>query len=254
MDNQEKVIRKHFLDLYRKSWQSSIYSFTDFLSLADISVLTELIQSGEILDSFVTLDGGLCGAERQVARFGSPEEFGWEEEFPIKIIKVSPLLQKFGENLSHRDYLGALMNLGIERSTIGDIRIRDKDAWIAVMDHMADYIMDNLDQVRHTHVKCSETTEEEETAEVQFEELSFTVSSARIDAVVSKLVNESRGKVLDRFREKKIFVNGRVQENNSAVLKNGDVLSVRGFGKYIYDGADHTTKKGNLHVIVRRYI
>ena len=254
MNDEEKVIRKHFLDLYRKSWQSSIYSFTDFLSLADISVLTELVQSGEIQVDFVTLYGGFSGAERQIARFGSAEEFGWEEDFPIKILKVSPLLEKFGENLSHRDYLGALMNLGIERSTIGDIRIREKHAWIAVQDHMSDYIVDNLEQVRHTHVKCEEASEDEIAADVKLEEISFTVSSSRVDAVVSKLVNESRGKVLERFREKRIFVNGRVQENNSASLKDGDVLSIRGSGKYIFEGSDYITKKGNLHVIIKKYV
>ncbi len=254
MDDEEKVIRKHFLDLYRKSWQSSIYSFTDFLSLADISVLMDLIQSGEIHGNFVAFFGGFEGAERQIARFGSPEEFGWEEEYPIKVLKVSPLLEKFGEELSHRDYLGALMNLGIERSIIGDIRIREKHAWIAVQDHMAEFIADNLDQVRHTHVKCVESTEEEVSADIRFEEISFTVSSARIDSVVSKLVNESRGKVLERFREKKIYVNGRVQESNSSLLKSGDVLSVRGSGKFIFEGEDYITKKGNLHVTVKKYV
>lgn len=112
-------LKKRFLELAEKSYRQNIFTFTGFLSMAEQEALFEAMNTQKGY-SF-SLWGGSEGCERQMARFGSPEELGYEELYPIETLKVSPLLEKFADNFTHRDFLGAVMNLGIDRSTVGDI-------------------------------------------------------------------------------------------------------------------------------------
>lgn len=201
-----------------------------------------------------SLYGGAEVCERQMLKFGSEEMFGYDEEFPISCVIVEPLLKKFADDLGHRDYLGALMNLGIERNTIGDIFVKDKTAYIFCVDRIAPYITDNLDKVRHTNVKCSIEKGIIEAVVPEKRPVSVIVSSERIDGVIARLYNMSRSRSVQHFREKKVMVNGRVMENNSYVMKPEDVISVRGYGKFIFCGVENETRKGRLKVQVLQYV
>ncbi len=192
--------------------------------------------------------------ERQMLKFGSEEMFGYDEEFPISCVIIEPLLKKFAEKLGHRDYLGAIMNLGIERSVIGDIFVKDTTAYVFCVDRIAQYIADNLDKIRHTNVKCTIEKGNIEAVAPEKKAVSVVVSSERIDAVVAKLYNMSRSQSIEHFREKKVMVNGRVMENNSYSMKPADVISVRGYGKFIFTGVENETKKGRLKVQLMQYV
>ena len=115
---------------------------------------------------------------------------------------------------------------------------------------MAAYILENLDQIRHTHVKCSIAKEIPPTTITKLEHKTGIVSSERADGIIAKIYNMSRSQAVELFRQKKIFVNERLNENNSSNLKKGDRVSVRGYGKFIYQGMDYETKKGKLSVAV----
>ncbi len=113
-------------------------------------------------------------------RFGSPEEFGYEEAYPISCIYAKPIQLKFAEALSHRDFLGALMNLGIERSCIGDIRAGEEGGYFYCQSSMTSYICENLTQVKHTHVKCEVVERVERTEADEPEATEVLVRSLRI--------------------------------------------------------------------------
>ena len=188
-----------------------------------------------------------------VVRFGSPEELGYEVPFPIVCVHIRPLAQKFADDLSHRDFLGALMNLGIERSTIGDIKVGEREAYLFCLDSIAGFICENLSQVRHTHVKCSLT---EGPADIPQEEplsVSIQVQSFRVDAVLAKVYNMSREKSLELFRAGKVYVDGRLCGNNARQLKCGETVNARGYGKFMLAGEPRETKKGKLAVEVSLY-
>ena len=108
MDTEE-LLKKRFRELARKCYQQNQYTFTGFLSLADLSCFYETEK--EISYVPYTIWGGSDLCERVMIRFGSEEELGYEEEFPIVCIEVKPLAAKFADELTHRDFLGALMNL-----------------------------------------------------------------------------------------------------------------------------------------------
>jgi len=86
------------------------------------------------------------------------------------------------------------------------------------------------------------------------EEHILSVSSERCDIVAAKLYQISRSEVLELFRGKKICINSRVEESNSKNLKEGDIVSVRGYGKFSYQGVQSVNKKDKLRVAVSKYI
>lgn len=252
MDEEIILFQKRLSELANKAYTNSQYLFTGFLSLSEQDVYYRMERELSYVPT--TLFGGTADCERVMLRFGDEELCGYQEPFPIACIEVAPVIEKFGENLSHRDYLGALMNLGIERNTLGDIVIRDKRAYLFCTEKMASYIMDNLEQIRHTHVKCQYACKIPESVITKLERKNCIVNSERADGIIAKLYYLSRSQSVELFREKRVFVNGRLNENNSGTLKEGDRVSVRGYGKFIFQGISHETKKGRLSVDVDMYV
>lgn len=252
MDEESALFQKRLTELADKSYANNQYLFTGFMSLTEQDIFHRIER--EISYVPTTLFGGTTDCERVMLRFGSEEMCGWDEPFPIACIEIAPLMEKFGEQLSHRDYLGALMNLGIERSTLGDIVMTGKRASLFCTEKMAPYIIDNLDQIRHTHVKCTYAQQIPESVITKLERKNCIVNSQRADGIIAKLYNLSRSQSVVLFRDRKIFVNGRLNENNSGVLKTGDKVSVRGYGKFIFQGVAYETKKGRISVNVDMYV
>lgn len=244
-------LKSRLQDLAEKSYRQNVFSVTGFLGLAELDIFYRMEK--ELSFSHPALFGGYEGAERMMIRFGDPEAFGYEEEFPIACIKVSPLLKKFAESLSHRDFLGALMNLQIERSQIGDILVGEEVSYFYCTEKMADFICENLTQIRHTHIKCEKTITREEVVCEEPKEMSVLTSSLRADGCISKVYNLSRQESLNLFSAGKVYINGKLNENNSYQLKDGDVVNVRGFGKFIYKGILYESKKGKLNLSILLY-
>ena len=239
VENEKEIqqLKNRIRELADKSYNQNQYTFTGFLGLAEQDALWQVER--EVKFAGITLYGGREEAERKILRFGSEAELGYEQPFPICCIRIRPLSAKFADKLSHRDYLGALMNLGIERSTIGDILPGEGG--------------DNLEQIRHTHVRCevvdaaAEVPQEEPVRQV------IQVASPRVDAVISKVYNKSRSDCLELFRAGKVYVNGRLCENNSKSLEAGDVVNARGYGKFRISGEPHATRKGKLAIEAEVY-
>ncbi len=247
--SHEKQNINRFKELAERARRSGRYCYTGFHSPIGASDAYKAASEQEIC-----LWGGAEGCERVMVRFGDPEELCYEEKFPISVLYVSPAQEKFAETLTHRDYLGAILNLGIERDVVGDIFVRDKSAYIFVAEEMADYIISGLERVKHTNVKLKLTEELPENARPVLKEEAVTVSSPRLDAVLSKLLQLSRGEAKTLFDAEKVTVNGRLCRNPETFLKEECGISVRGYGRFEYAGEMSETKKGKTRVIIRRYV
>lgn len=250
--DEDKLFRARMKELAQASFRQNRYTFSHFLSVAELTKLHDMASVLEFVD-YDTFGGNSC-CERQMVRFGSERMFGYEEPFPISVLCIKPLMSKFAEKLGHRDYLGAVMNLGIERDVIGDILIRDKSAYMFCMDNIAAYIQENLEKIRHTNVKVSLAEGEIEALSPRLEEVEILVSSPRFDAVVSAVCKLSRSAALQLFRDKKVILQGRICENNSMVLKEETTFSIRGYGKFIYKGCKNQTRKGRIYVRLEQYL
>jgi RNA-binding protein YlmH len=251
MIEEDELLKKRLKELADKAWQNNMYTFTGFLSLSDMACFYEIEKELSFIP--VVIFGGNRDAERVMLRFGSQELFGYEEDFPITCLKIRPLMQKFADKLSHRDFLGALMNLGIERSTLGDIILKDNEGYLFCTTAIAGYIRENLDKIKHTSVLCEETTDIPEVKEEDLTEIKIQIPSERIDAVVAKVYKLTRSDSSVLFGQKKVFVNGRLCENSSRMLKSQDCVSVRGYGKFIFTEKQGISKKGKLNVSVLVY-
>lgn len=254
MTDKEKeiqILQKHMQDLAEKSYQQNIFTFTGFLGESGQEAYFAIREKLSYVEA--VFSGGNASCERKILRFGSPEQLGYEEPFPICLIRIEPLLQKFADTFSHRDFLGALMNMGIERATLGDIFLKDNTGYVFCLESMSGFIMEGLDRVGHTPVKCSLVQEQILLEKEEPDSLQITVSSVRIDALIAKIYNMSRTQSLEMFRTKCVQVNGHVCENNSAVLKEKDTVAVRGYGKFIFDGILHETRKGKQAAAIRIY-
>ena len=125
-EKEIQQLKNRFRDLADKSFRQGIYTFTGFLGLSSQELFWQ--EETGLKYAGYRLNGGYEGAERVLIRFGSGEDLGYETEFPIACIRIAPLARKFADELSHRDFLGALMNLGIERCKLGDIMIDGEKA------------------------------------------------------------------------------------------------------------------------------
>lgn len=247
-ENEKEVqqLKNRFRDLAERSYSQGIFTFTGFLGLSEQEIFWQ--QERELRFAEYALEGGCRGADRVMVRFGSESQLGYQVPFPIVCIHIRPLVHKFADDLSHRDFLGALMNLGIDRSTLGDIKVGDKEAYLFCLDTVANFICENLTQVRHTHVNCSVTEDYAAIPREEPEFMSIQVQSLRVDAVLAKVYNMSREKSLELFRAGKVYVNGRLCENNSRLLRPGETVNARGFGKFLLAGEPRETRKGRLAI------
>lgn len=254
---EELITQNRMIDLSRQSYEKGIYTFSDFLTLSEQSDLIEANNSGKLYSKY-SLYGGCENAERVMACFGDEQEMGYDRTWPIICIVIEPLNEKFAEDLSHRDVLGSLMNLGIDRSLLGDI-ILNKDhgstiIYVFAKEHIADTLCHELTRIRHTSVNARVVNDFDGKITINLEEKILQVKSERIDLIISHLYNLSRSASYELFMQKKVFINGRLVENESMNLKEGDIVSVRGYGRFAYNGVSGKTKKGNLNISLQKYV
>ena len=252
MTEDLELLKKRFIELGRKSFNSGIFTFTDFLGLAEQSAFSEVKK--ELRGIPFTAFGGAIGAERVMIRFGSEEEIGYSLPFPIAIIKAEPLSQKYADKLTHRDFLGAILNLGIERDVLGDIVIIDNVGYIFAKEDMAGYIADGLTRVKHTDVKAEITEELPEGELYRTEKKTVQVSGERLDAVVAKVFSLSREEAQSLFKKRLVFADGRQIDSPSYSPKEKEKISVRGHGRFIYLGCQSYSKKGKMNTLVELYV
>ena len=145
------------------------------------------------------------------------------------------------------------MNLGIDRSTVGDIFLAENEGYVYCLENISDYIIENLDKVKHTHIKCEKIKDSLRFIKDEGKTLEITVTSDRIDVVVAGLYHISRSESLSCFEKGIVYVNGRICTSNAKQLKTGDVVNVRGRGKFLYQGITHITKKDKYRISVQVY-
>lgn len=250
MDKDEFLL-KRIRELANLSYQRDIVTFTDFLNLNEQNMLASLKLHQMGVE--VKLFGGYEHAERQMAAF-FPESLGFSWDYPIDCLKIEPKALRFSEELGHRDYLGALLNLGVDRSVVGDILIKDKEAWFFCLHKMSDFFFENFIRVKHTTVLVSRVEQAEEIPEPEFEMINGTCASVRLDALIGLAFQASRSSMVSFIESGLVFVNGKLITSNGYEPKEGDIISVRGKGRFIYDGVSRQTKKGRLGVRIRKYV
>ncbi len=258
MEKEETLLRKRFIELSNNAYQRGIITFSDFLNLNELNILYTTPKV-DIAVPYLTFGGYSC-SERQMAAF-LPDAFSLYMEtseikncYPIQIVKITPIHAKFAEELCHRDYLGALLNLGIERSKLGDILIQEQSAYVFVHETLASYILDELVKVKHTVVLPQIVASADFTYEPKYEIVKGTVASVRLDSLLTLTYNFSRSKSTCFIEAAKVYVNGKLITSNGYRVKEHDIISIRGVGRFQFLQIVSETKKGRYYVEVQKYI
>lgn len=249
-DEQKRLAVSKIIDTANLAEKHYEAKFTHFLDPATAFFVKKYLPFDAGLRA--SYFGGYDGAERQVLSI-APE---WlevaEADFPIACIKS--VGSSFHE-LSHRDYLGALMGLGITREQVGDIVVNGQTAHIFCKQDIAPYILQNLSKVGADGVK-SELVELADAVikEEQTQETTFTVASLRLDAVLAGALKISRTAGAELVKSCRVNVNFEPCENLSRILSCGDLISVRGFGRLKISKIEGTSRKGRTFIQVSRYL
>lgn len=242
---------KRIRELANLSYQRDIVTFSDFLNLNEQNMVSSLKQQFPqvVMETF----GGYDNAERQMVAF-HPDALAFTWEYPIDCLKIEPKAIKFSENLSHRDYMGALLNLGVDRSVIGDIIVQEKAAWFFCQSKMTEFFLENLCRVRHTNMLITKVNDPEEFPHPNLESINGTCASVRLDSLIALAFKASRSSMVSYIESGQVFVNGKLITSNGYEPKEGDIVSVRGKGRFIFDGVSHQTKKGRYGVRILLYV
>lgn len=251
MTKDEQLTMKRMKELSFQTSKRGYHTFTDFLNLNELSLFYSNLK--EIAPVNYFLWGGYEEAERKMICFYE-DDCITKEEFDITLIELKPIHAKFADQLTHRDFLGALMNLGIERSKLGDIFIKDNIGYVFTNTVIGEFIMKNLTKIKHTNIICSYSTLTEVDITPSFKEIKGTISSNRLDTIISLAFQSSRNSITGLIAGGKVYVNSKLVESNSYILNENDVVSVRGYGKFIFKGITNQTKKGRLCATILKYI
>lgn len=245
------MLQKRLLELSRTAYRRGIVTYSDFLNLNELNIL-HTMPKNEFDTQYETF-GGYNDSERQMAAF-LPDALYYTHFYPIQILKIEPLQKKFSEDLTHRDYLGAILNLGIDRSKIGDILVMDHLAHVFVHESLANFICDDLTRVRHTPVMVTVEDSQNFSYTPNYEEITGNVASVRLDSLLSIAFGSSRSRLVSLIEGGKVFTNGKLMTTNSYPVKEGDMISVRGMGKFKYNGILSQSRKGRYFVSLHKYI
>ncbi len=214
--------------------------FLGFVSPKASNIIRQAFRWGHTPNFF----GGYDEAERMVVGFCDGDE-----AFPISLLKIEGAF----DGLTHRDFLGSLMGLGVSRDVVGDILLIDGRCYAFVLSSMAEYLTKELDKVGKSRVHCDVLSQHAVTLHRAFDAVKESVASLRGDAVVGAVFHLSRGDAADYIRRGHVTVNYEAFVNPDKRLKAGDVFSLRGFGKAQIESVGLPNKKNRIMIHIKRY-
>ena len=198
-------------------------------------------------DFKVETNGFFEDAERRMISFNNV----YENPFPMKLIKIQNT-SKFS-NLTHRDFLGGILSIGIERNKIGDLLVDKNICYVPVYDEIENFVVYNIDKI--SKVVCSaEVIEDFELLpKVNFKEEIILVSSLRIDGIISRIINISRSSAVTIIEQGQVFINYVKIKDKSYELKGEERITIRGFGKFILGNCIGNSKSGRIKIVIKKY-
>lgn len=258
-NKEEKYFLSQVLDKVQETKKTRKGTVSSFFDEYQKSLAKKVMEKQQ--DVLFAFWGGYEEAERTIL-ICYPEN--WDEvmqekwkrkEAPLQVIRIT-LPKMLQGSYQHRQYLGAVMKLGIEREMVGDILVREQGADIIVKKEMANYLMNHLSML--TRFQKADVTlvpiEEIKQVEKKVKEFTIIVSSMRADAIVAELLHTSRQKAVDVIKEERVFVNFEKIEKITKELKIGDKITVRGKGRFYLKEQLRTSKSGKIILSVEKNI
>lgn len=247
---EEKMLLAAASDRLRQCEEQYIPTRSDFLDMHQRSLVESMLKN-EKHDCRVEFFGGYDDAERVVCCF-LPDYASAESDSGLAVARVS--VTPGGRQLTHRDYLGSLLGLGIKREKTGDIIVRDDGADIVICEELAEFISLNYDKAGRTSLSVEILPIGDlKVAEKSFSEREDTVASLRLDNIISSAFGISRSKAAEAIKKGIVFVNNTECLKIDKDVSEGDKLVLRGRGKTYLTEIGGISRKGRVYVKFRVY-
>lgn len=248
-NDEERFLFAHISDLANLSRRTGVPRFSGFLNEREAAVALRAAQTERASPVFY---GGFDGAARTVCGFFEgtyAEDLPKEDLFPVRAVTF---FFRSLDKLSHRDFLGAVLALGLKRGVVGDILVAD-DRAVVFCSEAAEAPIAELTKIGRVGVR-SESGVAGELPEPRLQSVDATVSSLRLDCVVGACANISRDKSASLIKSGQVSADFSVCLSVSAAVKEGAVISIRGYGRFRMSKIVGETKKGRLHVVIEKYV
>lgn len=252
--SEDRLVVSKALDKAEFASKTGRISYTDFLDPRQQSIIDNALSGFDNIE--YSFYGGYNGAERALAIF-RPDFVDEEDDLQefagfLRLLHIIPVSR---DNLTHRDYLGALLSLGIKREKTGDLLVREEYCDVFVSSEIANFLQANLAKVGNTRVSVSiEEIVEVAAPEQKAKEISITVASLRLDCIAGPGFGMSRSKAAEFIKAGKLSLNWEVEDNPSKLVKEGDAVTIRGKGRVIVESVGGRTKKDRIGIILKKYI
>ena len=256
-NHEERMLVARILDKLEFIKTKKKIESTDFLNLHEQELVHKLLQKLHS-DNYYFL-GGSEISERKIAIF-YPEKLTKEmceknHKNILSIIRIE-LPKELEDEYNHSTYLGAIMKLGIEREKVGDIFAKTTSADIIVKNEIVKFLMQNLSSLTRFEKAQIDEKNIDELAKVEISkmEISAIVASLRLDNIVTVLAKTSRSKAVDIIDQERVFVNFKLETKSSKQVNQGDVITIRGKGRFEFKEISGNTKKGRYVIKIDKYI
>lgn len=247
---EDKNLLGNIYEKYRMCIETSMKIGTEEFYSSDIWMEFYLLQNS--FDVNIEFEGAFEYSERKRVYFVPKEE----DYYEIENEKIKMLLKNMSsfKELKHKDYLGAIMSLGIKRELISDLVVKGNKCYFITNNIVAELIIMGLKKAGRNPIDTEILSEDFDIPSPSFEDMVKVVSSTRLDAVLSAILPISRGDAVDYIKGKKVFVNYKLITDKSFMLKNASILTIKKVGKYIFEGQEGKTRKDKIRIKLKKFI
>ena len=258
-NEEDRLLASRLLDKIEFVEKRNTVENTEFLDMRQRQLLEKLLRDIKV-NNYISY-GGYKTAERtaiiiypdKLEEIFKNELFDYNAIFSV--IKIT-LPNELKGMYSHRSYLGAIIKIGMKREKVGDIITSKDGAELIVLKEAEKYIKEGLQALTRFSKAEFETIKinELEVKEPKTVTVKVISPSMRIDSILSEIIRTSRAKALGVIKEERVFVNHELVVKGSKEVKENDIITVRGKGRFKIKGIVNNTRKGNLVLEIEKYI
>lgn len=253
----DKMCLAQILDKIELAESKGKIESTDFLDMYQISLAESFLRKNQINN--YKLFGGYEDSERKILISYSEKynEAMIAKNYSklLKVVRVNLPEDEYGK-YSHRNYLGGIVKLGLKREKVGDILVANEGADIIVVNEFAEILakeLQSLTRFENSKIEILELKDLKK-KEIKIENIEIIVPSLRMDNIVSDLAKTSRSKAVQIIAQERVFINGQNETKPSKQLKLGDIVTIRGKGRFIIKEFKGTTRSGRTVILIEKYI
>lgn len=258
-NEEDRLLVSKLLDKIEFVEKKNTVENTDFLDMHQRNIIEKVLKS--IKYEKYDIYGGYENAERtMIILYPEKLETVFENNYfdynnIIQVLRIT-LPNEMRGKYSHRDYLGAVIKVGIKREKVGDILTSIDGADIIVSKEMISYLDTSLRELTRFSKSHFDVCKIQELniAPVNTEIINIIIPSMRMDSIVSEVIRTSRSKAIEIINSERVFINNELAIKNSKMLKESDMITVRGKGRFKIKQILNSTKKGNLVLEIEKYI